>query len=200
MNETCVGVEPKFSLFQLIHWKIQSVKWFISVKSVNLALAFIRWMNRDSNYIKHANREFDIMYAGMSKEDLEGPNTWVRENMMDLLSVLGTQGHSGGSIGYCLEMFQCLAKFKCIAPLTGEDNEWIECGPGVWQNRRMSTVFKEADGKAYNIDGYVFRDPDGMYYTNGDSRKPIEFPWGYEPPIVVEVDAAGNLIEKGTIA
>jgi len=38
-------------------------------------------------------------------------------------------------------------------------------------------VFKDADGRAYDIDGRVFREPNGCCYTSSDSRVYITFPY-----------------------
>ena len=82
--------------------------------------------------------------------------------------------------------------YKQLTPLTGEDDEWIDQSEAssqpTWQNKRCYSVFKDADGKAYNSDGRVFRRPDGDAYTNGDSRVEITFP--YTPTIeYVDVEA-----------
>jgi hypothetical protein len=67
-------------------------------------------------------------------------------------------------------------RFEPLTPLTGEDNEWNQIKDNLYQNRRSPRVFKE-DGQAYDIDGIVFRDPDGCYVTNKDSRVNITFPY-----------------------
>ena len=132
-----------------------------------------------SNLIEHAKRELKI--AGYDLEDREeGPNKWMVENILELITVFSKQGHSGFSAGYCRSMFNILANFEPIAPLTGEDSEWNEVGEGVFQNNRSSNVFKE-NGKAYKIDGKVFREPDGSCYTNKKSHVPVVFP--YTPKI-----------------
>lgn len=66
--------------------------------------------------------------------------------------------------------------FGPLSPLTGEDSEWNEIGEGRFQNRRSSRVFKDEDGRAYDIEGRVFRDGAGCY-TSRDSRVYVEFPY-----------------------
>ena len=53
----------------------------------------------------------------------------------------------------------------------------------------MSSVFRNPDGSAYWIDGYVFQEPDGTTFTSYHSRKSVIFPWVPEEPLVVEVGA-----------
>ena len=72
-----------------------------------------------------------------------------------------------------------MAAFEPWGPLTGEDHEWGEPinGDGTQQNRRCSHVFRDAEGRAYDIQGKVFTDPDGCSYTSQDSRVNVTFPY-----------------------
>lgn len=128
-----------------------------------------------SNLIEHAKREF--LAVGYKQDEEEGPNKWIQENVLELLRVFANQGHSGMSAPYCVGMFEKLALFEPLAPLTGEDHEWMEVSKGVWQNVRAPRVFKGKDGRAYDIEGRIFRAPNGTCYTSGDSRVFVEFPY-----------------------
>ncbi len=103
----------------------------------------------------------------------------MAEGTIELLAVLSHQGHSGGSIGFAVEFFSTMARFKPWGPLTGEASEWAEPfdHEGTQQNIRCSHVFRNADGKSYDINGRVFREPSGACFTNGDSRVFVEFPY-----------------------
>lgn len=135
------------------------------------ALDLVVWLNKDSNYISHTKREVPKWF----KDD--GPNRWMADGTIELLAVLSHQGHSGGSIGFAVSFFSAMARFEPWTPLTGADSEWNEVGNDTWQNNRCSHVFKEADGRAYDINGRVFREPNGACYTNRDSRVFVEFPY-----------------------
>ena len=107
-------------------------------------------------------------------------NALMNRNLLELVTVFGTQGHSGFSAGYARAILDKLLRFDPLGPLTGEPTEWVEVGPGVFQNNRCSRVFKQADrfgGQAYDIDARVFREPSGTCYTNVDSMLPIVFPY-----------------------
>lgn len=56
-------------------------------------------------------------------------------------------------------------------------DEWTEASEGVFQNRRCSRVFKDAAGSAYDINGKVFVEPNGVGFTSSDSRVPVTFPY-----------------------
>ena len=140
-----------------------------------------------SNMLKWAEQE--LRYAGYDINDPEdGPNRWLAEGTLELLKVFAGQGHSGSSAPYAVALFEKLAMWKPISPLTGEDDEWNDVGKDTWQNRRNSAVFKENDGQAYWIEGRVFWEwatypeiddgkPFKSHYTSRDSRVNIAFPW-----------------------
>jgi len=133
-----------------------------------------------SNYIKHAEREFIALGYDLNQTK-EDPNKWIMENIFELLEVFGKQGHSGSSAPYCINYFRKLAAFEPLCPLTGEDNEWNDVSEfgytGTLQNKRCSTVFKNAADGAYDIQGKIFRDPNGCCWTGKDSHVPVEFPY-----------------------
>jgi hypothetical protein len=121
----------------------------------------------------------------------------ICKHVLKLLDVFADEGHSGSSAPYAVNVFQKLAMFEPLVPLTGEDWEWTEVGKGVFQNKRCGRVFKQADrfdGQAYDIDGIVFYewherdlDPDEpgypgktrfkSHYTSSESRVPVTFPY-----------------------
>ena len=130
-----------------------------------------------SNLIQHALRELlAIGYQPVGTEE-DGPNEWIQKNVLELLEVFSRQGHSGFSAPYCISLFERLARFEPLAPLTGEDDEWMDVGGGLWQNIRCSHVFKSTADGAYDIQGRVFRDPDGSSWTKHESRVPVTFPY-----------------------
>lgn len=151
-----------------------------------------------SNLNKHAINEFRA--AGWLNEDgsyKDEMQAAICEHVLALLKVFSDEGHSGSTAPYTVNLFKTLAMFEPIVPLTGEDWEWNEVGDGVFQNKRCSRVFKQADrfnGQAYDVDGKVFyewverpldEDEEGYpgtrrfksSYTSKDSRVPVTFPY-----------------------
>ena len=112
------------------------------------------------------------------EHDEEGLQDRIDKNILDLMEVFVNQGHSNVSASYVLSIFNRLAHYRPLTPLTGEDNEWNEVGHGCWQNKRYSAVFKGEDGRAYNIEGKIFSDDGGeTWFTNINSRIYIDFPY-----------------------
>lgn len=135
--------------------------------------------------------EDELRLAGYDINDPEdGPNRWLAEGTLELLNVFIEQGHSGSSAPYAVALFEKLALWKPIAPLTGEEDEWAPAfdNRGTQQNKRNSAVFRDADGRAYWSTGRVFWEwystpdlydgkPYKSYFTSRDSSVDIEFPW-----------------------
>lgn len=114
--------------------------------------------------------------AAWLAEPSDSPNHWMALNVLALIDTFATQGHSGSSAPFCLAVFTKLANFEPWTPLQGTDDEWNVTSPGTWQNRRCSHVFRDATG-VYDINGRVFREPDGALYTSSDSRVLVTFPY-----------------------
>lgn len=147
--------------------------WFFRLKM--FLLSFFK-KKSPSYYEQHARRELQALGYNLDEKE-EGPNKWVVENIMELLRVFADQGHSGSSAPYVANLFVKLALHEPLCPLTGDDTEWTDVGNNCWQNNRCSHVFKDADGRAYDIDGKIFREPSGACYTNYESRVYITFPY-----------------------
>ena len=146
----------------------------IRQRTADFACWYLRSQD-NSNYRRHALREFLVL--GYDPKEKTGPDRWMQDDVLTLLAVLAVQGHSGGSIGYCVNTFKKLGLFEPLAPIQGTDDEWNEVSSGVWQNNRCSHVFKDSDGRAYDIDGKIFREPNGLTYTSRESRVYVTFPY-----------------------
>ena len=127
-----------------------------------------------SNLVDYAKEE--LKRIGMIDSG-EPYNEEVAKAILDLIELFASQGHSGFTASYTVNAFKRLAMYKPLSPLTGKDNEWNEIEPGFYQNKRYSAVFKEKDGKVYNIEGKIFTNDGEVWYTNKDSRIEITFPY-----------------------
>lgn len=164
----------------------QPSKVEVMIHGVNCALLKLAYSLRlkkrpKENIVRHAEREFLAAgYKTLNQEQEDGPNKWMQENVLELIEIFSRQGHSGFSAPYAVETFRKLALYEPLVPLSGSDDEWIEVGDGVFQNIRCSRVFKDKDrfnGQAYDIEGRIFREPNGACYSNSDSYVPVTFPY-----------------------
>lgn len=127
-----------------------------------------------SNLVDYAKEE--LKRIGMIDSG-EPYNDWGTKAILDLIELFASQDHSGFTAPYVINAFSRLAMFKPLSALTGEDDEWEDCGHGHLQNKRYSAVFKNEDGVAYNIEGKVFTDDGEVWYASGDSRVEVTFPY-----------------------
>ena len=128
---------------------------------------------------------------GMTEDSPDEMNVMMRKHVLHMMQEFANEGHSGFSAQYAANILNRLMDFKPLSPLTGEDDEWgnvREYGQSPsWQNKRRSSVFKDADGSCYDIDGKVFWEwampyeeggkPHKSYYTCRESRVPVTFPY-----------------------
>ena len=131
----------------------------------------------------------ELTRAGMSSQDSDYGGM-LGDAVMELVERFSEQGHSGFSASIAISLFQKVARFEPLTPLTGEDSEWILITDGLkfldeplYQNRRCSRVFKDKGG-AYDAEGKVFREPSGASYTSRDSRVSVAFPYTPKTTIV----------------
>jgi hypothetical protein len=119
-----------------------------------------------SNLEKYA--ESEMKRAGLFDKDSDYGGM-LADGVMKLIKVFGDEGHSGGSAHLTMAIFEKVARFHPLTPLTGADDEWMnvsEMSPGpMWQNIRCGSVFTDKV-TAWDID-------------KPGNRVPITFP--YDP-------------------
>jgi len=138
--------------------------------------------------INHAKTELEI--AGFFDEDSDYGGA-IGEAVMELIEVFNKQEHSGMSAPYVASIFNKLANYEPLGPITGKDEEWVDVSipndtKETWyQNKRCSALFKDGkDGKAYYIDAIIKRDQNGICwhgyawlnekdYKSGDRSKMV---------------------------
>lgn len=110
-----------------------------------------------SNLKNHAERELKL--AGFYDEDSDYGGM-LPEAVLELIEVFSNQGHSGFSANIVRNLFNKLAAFEPILPITGKEEEWAQphTGDETYQNKRLSSLFKEGkDGKPYYLNAIVFK-------------------------------------------
>lgn len=141
--------------------------------------------------LEHAKRElklagYDISDKGCNmhddKEPLKGYVNSCAKNAYELIKTLSKAGHSGMSIGITLGIFNKLAKWETLTPLTNNPDEWTQLSEWEsvgYQSKRNPSCFT-SDFKTYhNIDADENYD---LVEENGISiRKRKDKPWIEHP-------------------
>lgn len=124
-----------------------------------------------SELINFAKAELERAQLFDKDADYDGE---IAKSVVELIETFSKQNHSGGSAALTLLLFSRLAAFKPLKPLTGNEEEWnhvgMQNGAPLYQNKRLSTVFKDKDG-AYDLS----KSP----LANNRSKMGITFP--YDP-------------------
>jgi hypothetical protein len=147
-----------------------------------------------SNMYLWAKSELDRLIVGCEeREGKDGLETQlaITKDILDIVKVFCTQGHSGTSASYTLSMITRLLDWKPITPLTGENDEWGPVKPynlenNTQQNKRCSAVFRDNfdNSTAHYIYGKVYSDNGGHSWFTGNHKDgvvqsftPITFPY-----------------------
>lgn len=129
----------------------------------------------ESNLESYAETEMKLSYVG-DDDYTRG----IRECVLSIVRMFALQGHSGFSAEATLSLAEKVMRVEPLTPIKGTDDEWSNVSDlgneNLYQNKRYSSVFKDNDG-AYDIDGYVFVEPNGCRFTGYQSRKYITFPY-----------------------
>lgn len=129
-----------------------------------------------SNLVDWAEAELERLVTN----DDDGMQKAINKDILDVVKLFASQGHSGFSASYALNIIKRLLDWKPITPLTGEENEWCEVpewdkGTHTQQNKRCSAVFRKNfdNSTAYYLDGKAFSDDGGKswYMTGGAGGK-----------------------------
>lgn len=117
----------------------------------------------------------------------------VNRDILDVVKTFSEQGHSGFSAQYCLSILNRLLKYKPLSAITDNEEEWTALDYGediAYQCKRCPQVFKDVEGKVYDVEGKVFSDDNGhTWFTNAESRVYVELPYNVpEKPEYVIID------------
>jgi len=175
MIDSAEAVKP--TLRDHLRWKWQDLTYRLSMQWRN-ACEWLKWLwHKEGNLETHARRELEIAGLFDSDSDYGG---MLGHAVMRMMRDFSDEDHSGFSAGITSDLFNKVSRFEPLTPLTGGDDEWnlLDYGDGTkFQNKRCSHVFKDDDGRAYDIQGKIFREPSGSCYTGKGSRVFVKFPY-----------------------
>jgi len=132
-----------------------------------------------SNIVDYSKRELALL-----NKDNDVIQERINKNIIEIVETFSNQGHTGFTASYVLGVIDRLLRWKPIMPLTGEADEWKDCGfnKGYKQNKRCGSVFLDKNGVAIDHDEIMISDDGGYtwFYSNIIPLTPITFP--YTPP------------------
>ncbi len=123
----------------------------------------------------------------LKRSEAKGETPLVKEFVPEIKSLLqkfADSGQSGASAPYTSDVIVSVIKKllnqEPLGGIEGTEDEWVDIGkeagetPGtIFQNNRLSSVFKDADDKPYYLDAIVFKDVDKDYtFTSGSIDLP----------------------------
>lgn len=133
--------------------------------------------------VEFAEMELDRILKGCTDNDGLDMQKHINHDIMQIIRTFAEQGHTGFTGNYVLNIIERLLRFQPLSELTGSDDEWIntsEYGSEVtyYQNKRCPAIFKDKDGRAYNVEGKIFSEDGGKtWFTSKDSKVYIDFPY-----------------------
>ena len=105
----------------------------------------------------------------------------VNNEILDVVKAFSSQGHTGFSAQYCLNILKRLLNYKPLSAITDAEDEWeaLDYGEDVaFQCKRCPQIFKDGSGRVYDVEGKVFSDNNGhSWYTNAESRVYVTLPY-----------------------
>ena len=117
-----------------------------------------------SRLVEHA--EYEMRKAGLYDGDADYGGM-IPEAVMALVKTHAEQGHSGGSHYLVLEIFNQVANYKTLTPLSSDPDEWFKhdyqvAGENCWQSKRQPSVFSQDGGQTW----YDLDDPEKKNFPN----------------------------------
>lgn len=98
--------------------------------------------------VAHAKSELERAGLFDKESDYDG---MLGKAVLELVEKFAEQGHSGMFASMTLSIFDEVARFKPLTPITNNPDEWMEVSQSepMWQNRRSSDCFSTDGGKTY---------------------------------------------------
>lgn len=122
------------------------------------------------NLVSHAEKELKLV--GLDKKDSDYGGLLYKA-VLDLIKLFAKQGHSGYSAGMVRQLFNKLANFETLSPISDRKEDWENVSISrdnnkpLWQNKRDPRYFSEDGGKTWwNVDKKDVKECLDIYYHN----------------------------------
>lgn len=151
--------------------------------------------------VEFAEGELNLLLKSCKDSESLKTQKAVNDDILDIIKLFSSQGHSGFSAGYSLNILKRLLDYKPLSAITGDEDEWeqLNYSPDLaYQNKRCPSLFRDADGKVYNVEARIFSDDNGhTWYNCKESREYVELP--YEVPAKPECVIIDNMQERNSV-
>lgn len=150
--------------------------------------------------IEFAENELNLLLNSCTDEESKNVQKVVNKDILDIIRLFSEQGHSGFSAHYSMNILKRLMNYKPLSPITDDESEWNRLDYDddlAYQCKRCPSLFKDKDGRVYNVEGRVFSDDNGhSWFTNGNSRVYVDLP--YSVPDKPEYVVIDNQVYRST--
>lgn len=109
---------------------------------------------KNSKLCKKAIRELELAGYINSNDEM---SRLMANQVLETLAVFSSHGNSGFSANIELNLFDILAHYRILTPLTFKDNEWDKIDKDLWQNNRITSIFKNNTGKIFYNNAYYYK-------------------------------------------
>lgn len=151
--------------------------------------------------VEFAEGELNLLLKSCKDSESLKTQKAINDDILDIIKLFSSQGHSGFSAGYSLNILKRLLDYKPLSAITGDEDEWeqLNYSPDLaYQNKRCPSLFRDADGKVYNVEARIFSDDNGhTWYNCKESREYVELP--YEVPAKPECIIIDNMQERNSV-
>jgi len=107
----------------------------------------------------------------------------IADAVVSLVDYTQHSGWEGFSIDTVIQLYRKLVNRRPLTALTGDDSEWSQFNNQLMQNRRCPSVFKSADGKAWDTDAVIRITDAGHIVIDPVEKHYITFP--YTPKVEI---------------
>lgn len=96
--------------------------------------------------VTHAKEELNR--AGLFDKDSDYDGM-LGGAVLELVETFAKQGHSGYSAMLVLDIFDKVAKFQPLTPITNDPKEWMGVTGELWQSKRNPSLFSRDKGETW---------------------------------------------------
>lgn len=135
-------IMKKQNLLKTLFYKIKFKLKRLFKKSYKSSYAI--WIEKEIEFFN--KRVSDVNKETKDEDDIFDKYLFMcADRAKELALLFEKQGHSGMSASITLDIFNNLAQWKPLSPITGEESEWIKLDENrnEWQNTRLTSLFRE---------------------------------------------------------